>query len=79
MAIDQVVAGVELALDEPLVVTSLERAAVDGLEVAVPCQQLASVLAPELGGLCDGLLVELLVFFKGWPKQLAVVLIRRRL
>lgn len=36
VAVDAVVRGVELALDEPLGVAALEGAAVDGLEVAGP-------------------------------------------
>lgn len=61
MAINGVVAGVELALDEPLDITLSEAAGGDGLEVAGPGQQLASCSAPELVGLGDGFLVELLV------------------
>lgn len=61
MAINGVVAGVELALDEPLDIALSEAAGGDGLEVASPGQQLASCSAPELVGLGDGFLVELLV------------------
>lgn len=61
MAINGVVAGVELALDEPLDIALGEAAGGDGLEVAGPGQQLASCSAPELVGLGDGFLVELLV------------------
>ena len=61
MAIDKVVAGIELALDEPLVVAAFESAAADSLEIAVPREQFTGMSAPELGGLCDGFLVELLV------------------
>lgn len=61
MAINGIVAGVELALDEPLDITFSEAAGGDGLEVAGPGQQLASCSAPKLVGLGDGFLVELLV------------------
>jgi hypothetical protein len=64
MAIDEVVAGVELAFDEPSNVAILEGAALDGLEVAVPGQELARAGTPELLGLCDGLLVQPLVLGK---------------
>lgn len=63
VAVDAVVRGVELALDEPLGVAALEGAAVDGLEVAGPGEQLAGLVAPKLVGICDGLFVELLVLF----------------
>lgn len=62
VAIDAVVSGIELALDEPGIVTVSERAGVDSVEVALPRQQLAGALGPEGVGLCDGLLVQLLVF-----------------
>lgn len=61
MAINGVVASVQLALDEPLDITVSEAAGGDSLKVAGPGQQLASCSAPELVGLGDGLLVELLV------------------
>lgn len=64
MAVDGVVAGVELALYEPLDVAVSEAAGRDGLKVAVPGQQLAGGAAPELVGLGDGLLVELLVILE---------------
>lgn len=64
MAVDEVVGGVELALEEPGIVAILERAAVDGLEVSRPGEQLAGALAPEGVGLCDGFLVELLVLLE---------------
>lgn len=64
VAVDKIVAGIELALDEPLVVAIFKRAAVDSLEIAVPCEQFAGMSAPELGRLCDGLLVELLVLLE---------------
>lgn len=69
MAVDAVVRGVELALDEPLGVATREGAAVDGLEVAGPGEQLAGLGAPKLGGLCDGLFVELLVLFGVWGEE----------
>jgi hypothetical protein len=64
MAVDSVVAGVELALYEPLDVAVGEAASRDGLKVAGPGQQLAGGAAPELVGLGDGLLVELLVLLE---------------
>ncbi len=64
MAVNAVVRGVELALEEPGNIAAEERAALDCLEVLVPRQQLARQPPPELGGLCDGLLVQLLVFFE---------------
>lgn len=63
VTIDAVVGSIELTLDEPLVVAGEERAAVDGLEVAGPCEELTSLSTPEGGGICDGLFVELLVLF----------------
>lgn len=64
MAINQVVGSVELALSEPAVIAGLQRAAVDSLEIAIPGDELASMAAPKLGGLCDGLLVQGLVLFE---------------
>ena len=66
VAIDAVVRGVELALEEPGVVTVGQRARVGGLEVARPREQLASVAGPELFGLGDGFFVESLVFLEAW-------------
>lgn len=66
MAVDAVVGGVELALEEPGVVAVAQGAAVDGLEVARPGQELAGLLAPELVGLGDGLLVQGLVLLETW-------------
>jgi hypothetical protein len=61
MAVDAVVAGIELALYEPGIVAVLKAAGVDRLKVALPREQLARQAAPELLGLGNGLLVELLV------------------
>jgi hypothetical protein len=66
VAVDAVVRGVQLALEEPGVVAILEGTGVDGLEVAVPGEQLAGVAGPELLGLGDGLFVEGLVFLDAW-------------
>jgi len=74
VAVDAVVRGVELALEEPSVVAVLEAAGLDGLEVAVPCDELAGTLGPELVWLLDRLLVELLVFVKTAEMGLAGVL-----
>lgn len=66
MAVDGVVAGVELALYEPFDIAFSEAAGRDGLKVAGPGKQLASCAAPKLVGLGDGLLVELLVLLKAY-------------
>lgn len=72
MAINGVVAGIELALNEPLDIALSEAAGGDGLEVAGPGQQLASCSAPELVGLGDGFLVELLVLLQAYVISEAV-------
>jgi hypothetical protein len=64
VTVDTVVRRVELALKEPSIVAVQKTAAVDGLEVFRPREQLASFCAPELVRLCDGLLVQCLVFFE---------------
>jgi hypothetical protein len=64
VAVDAVEGRVELALEEPGIVAVGETAAVDGLEVLGPGEQLAREIAPELVRLCDGFLVQLLVVLK---------------
>lgn len=66
VAVDAVERGVELALEEPGIVAVLERAAVHRLKGLAPREQLVGEPPPELLGLGDGLLVELLVLFEVW-------------
>ena len=61
VAVDAVVRSVEAALEEPGVVAVGEGARVDGLEVALPGQEVARHFAPELIGFLDRLLVHLLI------------------
>jgi hypothetical protein len=64
MAVDAVVRGIKLALEEPGIVAIQEGASVNSLEVAIPREQLAGVPRPEFLGLGDGFLVEGLVLLK---------------
>jgi hypothetical protein len=64
VTINTVVRRIELTLQEPRVVSVLECAAVDSLEVCLPGKEFSSVLSPELVGFGDRLLVELLVLVK---------------
>jgi hypothetical protein len=64
VTIHAVVAGIQPALKEPRIVAPLEATGVYCLEVTVPREQFACKAAPELLGLCDGLLVQLLVLFE---------------
>lgn len=72
VAVDAVVAGVQPALDEPGIVAVLEAAGVDGLEVALPGEQLAGEATPELVGVLDRLLVQLLVVLEAVEMGLGV-------
>jgi hypothetical protein len=64
VAVNAVVRGVELTLKEPRDVAVGKGAAAYSLEVAGPGKELACALSPEGVGLCDGLLVKLLVLFE---------------
>lgn len=64
VSVDAVVGRVQLALQEPSGVSVLQRAGFDGLEITVPCKQLACHLTPELFWLFNGLLVQSLVLFE---------------
>ena len=66
VAVDAVERGVELAFEEPGIVAAVEGTAVDCLKGLAPGEQLVGEAPPELGGLCDGLLVELLVLVEAW-------------
>ena len=66
VAVDAVERGVELAFEEPGIVAAVEGTAVDCLKGLAPGQQLVGESPPELVGLCDGLLVELLVLVEAW-------------
>jgi hypothetical protein len=61
VAVDAVVGGIELALEEPGIVAVSEAAGVDGLEVAGPGEEIPGLPGPELFGLGDGFFVESLV------------------
>lgn len=72
MAINAVVAGVQLALEKPRIVAFLEAAGMDSLEVALPREQFAREFAPEAFWVCNRLLVQLLVFFEVLEMRLRV-------
>lgn len=74
VTVNAVVRGIEAALEEPGVVAVLEAAGVDGLEVALPGQELACPLAPELVRLLDRLLVQLLVVVEALEMRFCWVL-----
>lgn len=76
VTVHAVVAGVELALNEPGAVAVDEGSGADGFEVAGPGQQLAGLTGPELLGLGDGLLVECLVLVEVSEVGLARVFCR---
>jgi hypothetical protein len=76
MAVDGVITSVQLALNKPLDVALSEAAGRDSLKVAGPAEQLASCSAPELIGLGDRFLVQLLVFLQAC-NSLSVVSNRR--
>ena len=59
--VDAVVRGIEAPLEEPGVVAMLEGARTDGLEVALPREQISCESRPEDVGLSDALLVQLRV------------------
>lgn len=73
MAVDAVVGGVELALEEPGIVAVGEAAGVDGLEVAGPGEEIPGLPGPELFGLGYGLFVEGLVFLDAWRRRMGLV------
>ena len=62
MAINAIEGSVELAFEEPGVVTVGEGAAVDGLEVFRPGEERTGFARPVLIGFGDGFFVEFLVF-----------------
>jgi hypothetical protein len=64
VTVDTVVAGIQSALYEPCIVTTLKASGVDSLEIAFPREQFACKSSPELLWLCDGLLVQLLVLLE---------------
>jgi hypothetical protein len=64
VTVDAVVAGVQPAFEKPGIVTSFEAASVYGLKIAIPREQLARKTSPKLLGLCNGLLVQLLVLLE---------------
>ena len=71
MAIDAVVGGIELSLQEPRIVSVLEGTAVDGLEISLPGEEFASLLGPEFLRLGDRFVVELFVFVQACIVSLA--------
>lgn len=72
VAVHAVEAGVQAALREPRIVAVLEAAGVHRLEIALPRKQLAGHTAPELLGLLDRLLVQLLVVLEAIEMRLLV-------
>jgi len=64
VTVNAVVAGIQSTFKEPRIIAALKATSVYGLEVAFPREQFARETSPELVGLCDGLLVQLLVLFK---------------
>jgi len=55
--VNAVVGSIELAFQKPRVVSVREGAGVNCLEVSLPCQELSSLLRPELLGLSNGFLI----------------------
>lgn len=64
VAVDAVVAGVELTTQEPGEVSPLEAAAADNVKVLGPGEEVAGQRSPEFRRVLDGLLMQPLVVFK---------------
>lgn len=61
MAINAIVARIQSTLQEPSIVSTLEAAIMDGVEISVPMKKLSCLAAPEGISLVDGLVMELFV------------------
>lgn len=66
MAIYTVIGSVELAFEEPGVVAVEEGAAVYGLEILGPGEEVARLTPPVFVWVGNGFFVEGLVFFEAW-------------